>query len=238
MSNQKFYTYAHYKADSGEIFYIGKGTKRRAYIPHSRSALWESVVEKHGFRVEIIERFDSEQEALDHEVFLIAKFRSLGADLCNITNGGEGVTSESWTPELRAMLSAAHKGKHISDETRKKMSESAKGRPMSPEAIEKTASFHRGRKRSQETIDKMSAALKGKGLGRKRSPESIEKVRLANLGSKRSDEQRAKMSASAKGSKKGPMTQEHKDKISQKRREYWAKVRLEKQLLQSTSDGK
>lgn len=233
MSNFKFYTYAHYKADTKEIFYIGKGSGKRAFLRYKRSVHWNSIVNKHGFKAEILALWETEKQALGHEKFLISTFRSMGFDLCNMTEGGDGVTSESWTPEMRARLSKSKLGRKASDETRRKMSASATGRPMSKEAIEKTAAFHRGRKRGEETLRKMSEALKGKNVGLIKSKEWLEKLAQANRGKKRSDESRAKMSAAAKGKKKKPQTEAHRMKISEKRKAYWQRVRDSKLLASS-----
>jgi hypothetical protein len=230
MSNFKFYTYAHYKADTKEIFYIGKGSGNRAFVKHKRSIHWNSIVDKHGLHVEILAKWETEDGALTHEKFLISTFRSMGFSLCNMTEGGDGITSESWTPELRQVLSKSRLGKKLSDETRKRMSISATGRPMSKEAIEKTAAFHRGRKRGEETLRKMSESLKGKNLGRVWSKESKDKISALHKGSKRSEESKAKMSAAAKGKKKKPQSDEHKRKISEKRKAYWVRWREEKAL--------
>lgn len=233
MSNFKFYTYAHYKADTKEIFYIGKGSGNRAFVKHKRSIHWNSIVSKHGLHVEILSKWSTEEDALTHEKFLISTFRSMGFSLCNMTEGGDGVTSESWTPELRQVLSKSRLGKKLSDETRKRMSISATGRPMSKEAIEKTAAFHRGRKRGEETLRKMSESLKGKNLGVKRPRDVVDKIAKILTGKKRSDETKAKMSASMNGIKKGPQSEEHKRKISEKRTAYWVRWREAKLLASS-----
>lgn len=230
MSNFKFYTYAHYKADTKEIFYIGKGSGKRAFLKYKRSAHWNSIVEKHGLLVEILARWQTEDQSLEHEKFLISTFRSMGFTLCNMTAGGDGVTSESWTPEMRARLSKSKLGTKLTDETRKRMSKSATGRPMSKEAIEKSAAFHRGRKRGEETIKKMSDALKGKNIGRFTSEETRAKLSKLHKGRKRSDETRLKMSVAALGKKKGPQSEEHRRKISEKRKAYWDRVRQDKAL--------
>lgn len=230
MSNFKFYTYAHYKADTKDIFYIGKGSGNRAFVKYKRSIHWNSIVDKHGLHVEILAKWESEKDALTHEKFLISTFRSMGFSLCNMTEGGDGITSESWTPELRQVLSQSRLGKKLSDETRKRMSISATGRPMSKEAIEKTASFHRGRKRSSETTRKMSESLKGKNLGIKRPKDVVDKIAKILTGKKRSDESRARMSVAAIGKKKRPQSKEHRMKISEKRKEYWKRWRDAKVL--------
>ena len=61
--DRMFYTYAHTKPD-GTIFYIGKGTKHRAWKTHRRNNHWKSIVQKYGsFNVEILANWKTEKEA-------------------------------------------------------------------------------------------------------------------------------------------------------------------------------
>ena len=86
-----FYVYIHKKKTTGEVFYVGKGRKFRAYQRHSRSRFWHSVVNHHGFDVEIVLRDVSESEAYLKEIELIALYgrrdKGLGP-LVNLTDGG------------------------------------------------------------------------------------------------------------------------------------------------------
>jgi hypothetical protein len=92
MMTNKYYTYIHYKADTLEPFYIGKGKKNRHKVKSDRNNYWNNVVAKHGFVSEILSVFNDEKNALEHEKFLIATFRSLGYKLVNLTDGGEGTS--------------------------------------------------------------------------------------------------------------------------------------------------
>jgi DNA invertase Pin-like site-specific DNA recombinase len=95
-------TYAHYKPD-GSMFYIGKGSIRRAYSKAGRNVVWNRTVEKHGgFKVEILGRWSTEQEAFDHEIFLIDTIKKMGTPLVNISDGGRGSTGFRHTDEHRA----------------------------------------------------------------------------------------------------------------------------------------
>ena len=93
-SENKFYVYIHRKADDDSIFYIGKGQGKRAYHQNSyhRSKLWHQTVFSHGLKVEIIESFHSEKDALSFERYLIASYRLLNQPLINKTNGGQGLS--------------------------------------------------------------------------------------------------------------------------------------------------
>jgi len=86
-----FYTYGHFRQDDGLCFYIGKGNGGRAYDKR-RSEYWKRTVAKHGIRIDILAHWDAEEEAFEHEKFLIKCFRDLGHPLANFTDGGEGAT--------------------------------------------------------------------------------------------------------------------------------------------------
>jgi len=132
----KIAVYAHYKPD-GSIFYIGKGTERRVYSRHSRSAYWKNVVSKYGYEPKILARFNCEKEAFEHEKFLISCLKDLGHPLVNLTNGGEGTSGLKWKKESREKLSNTRKGTKFSLETIKKIQQSKLGSKHSSETIKK-----------------------------------------------------------------------------------------------------
>jgi hypothetical protein len=92
------YVYIHAKRDTGEIFYVGKGIKKRAWVSEGRHPHWINTVKKHGYTAHILESFDNEQDAFGMERYLIASYRTLGAKLVNKTDGGEGVSGRVWKP--------------------------------------------------------------------------------------------------------------------------------------------
>lgn len=92
MSENNAYIYGHYKADTDELFYIGKGTGRRAWDKSKRNAHWHNVVNKHGYTVKILYEDLSEEDAYSMERKLILE---VGLEnLTNMTEGGLGMTSE------------------------------------------------------------------------------------------------------------------------------------------------
>jgi len=98
-------TYAHHKPDNS-IFYIGKGSAKRAHSSSGRNVVWNRIVKKHGgFKVQILAQWPTEQEAFDHEIFLIDTFRDMGCQLANIANGGFGSTGFRHTDEHKKNLS-------------------------------------------------------------------------------------------------------------------------------------
>jgi hypothetical protein len=141
----RFFIYQHKTADTGVVFYIGKGTLKkgtfeRAYVSKKRSKFWQAIVEKHGLVVEVLESFSTEAAAFDREKELIALHgrRADGGTLCNLTLGGDGACGVNVTPETRERLRAAvagekhpNWGKRLSTETCRKKSETMKASPHS-----------------------------------------------------------------------------------------------------------
>lgn len=85
-----YYTYAHFKKDTKEIFYIGKGIGKRLVRKDSRNKHWHNIVAKHGFFSMILSKWKTEKEAFDHEIFLIKCFKDLNLKLANQSSGGDG----------------------------------------------------------------------------------------------------------------------------------------------------
>jgi group I intron endonuclease len=162
-----FYTYAHSKPD-GSIFYIGKGAGDRAWQKENRNIHWHRTVAKFGYQVNILAKWDTENEAFDHEKFLISCFKSLKVKLVNMTNGGEGSAGYRWTNEQKAAFD-------ITGEKNPMF-----GKRHSQEAKDKIAAKATGRKLSEQTKAKLSSALKN----RKFSESHLEKLRIAGYGNK------------------------------------------------------
>jgi len=158
-----YYTYGHYKADSKELFYIGKGKGNRAHEKDSRSDFWRNIVGKHGYTVEIFADWPTEEDAFTHEKFLIECFRDLTV-LCNLTDGGDGCSGYVWTDEQKQKLklrTPPRKGAILSDEIKEKIRDAQKGikrKAHSKEHSEKISKSLAGKKKSAEHIEKMSKA--------------------------------------------------------------------------------
>jgi len=88
-----------------------------------RNNYWCKVVAKYGKpEVKILAEWDTEQEALQHEIELIKEYREQGLELCNLTDGGEGTSGYKHSAEHIQKNSQARIGKPIhSDEFKEKM---------------------------------------------------------------------------------------------------------------------
>jgi hypothetical protein len=138
----------------------------------------------------------------------IAHYRALGP-LTNIGAGGEGsFVRRPVTPEYRAKLSAAMKGKEFSPEHRANIAISAKKRGMPPSTEERRAKQAAALKdRPWSEARRAAEDCHPPGWASKRKPSSEwkrrppvteewrEKMRAAHLGKKASEETREKMRA-------------------------------------------
>ena len=152
-----YVVYRHINKLTGEVFYIGIGKdEKRPYSKSGRNIFWKRVVQKYGYLVEIINRNLLLSEAQEIEKKLIAEYgrRNLRMGrLCNLTDGGEGVSNPNKKTRLRMReaklgrrLSQSHKekvrqhliGRVVSEKTRQKIRESVLGgkHPMARKLID------------------------------------------------------------------------------------------------------
>jgi hypothetical protein len=211
-----------------DSFYLGSGKiLKRAILKYGEDA----------FEVTPIKWVESKVELDLEEIWFIAKYtKQYGKRMMyNITKGGDGVSSGSWTSGMRDAVSRAHKGKytwmkgkHHSEASRRKLSESATRRFLDPREREKIARTRRGTKQTSESNAKRSAALKGvpKSLEHRRKIGDAHRGRPSPLrGTHFTEEHRRRISISNMG-KPGPMlgkkhTLEARSKMSAAVKESW-----------------
>lgn len=164
------YTYVHTRKSDGAAFYVGKGTRRRAWSGSGRNQLWGRIAAKHGFDVKIIDEHISEGEALQREIELIALFKDMGVTLANMTGGGDGATHYDQLGPKNHMFGRTGERHHLF------------GKPRSEETKEKLRAANLGKKYSEETRRKVSENTPRYWLGKKMSPESRAKLSAATMG--------------------------------------------------------
>lgn len=105
--------YTHTRLDNNKVFYVGIGTKKRAFDRGSRNKYWYSVVNKHGYKVDITHEDVCWEEACSIEKYLIAFYGradlKLGT-LVNMTDGGDGTINKSEESKLRQLETAKING--------------------------------------------------------------------------------------------------------------------------------
>lgn len=181
--DNEFYTYVHIRLDTGKVFYVGKGKKDRFKSTNKRSNHWKNIVNKAGFLPKIVFFNLSEQSAFDTERSLISIYKSIGYDLVNKTNGGEGPSGMKHSEETKRKWSMAKKGKKLgsySEDHRYKISQGLKGRVVSLETRQKISEKTKEAMKNPDVKQKMSCAKLGK------------------LRPKHTDQTKLKMSISAK----------------------------------------
>lgn len=145
MIDRTFYIYLHRRDDTGEVFYVGKGTRtkkhqyQRASEASNRNVIWNRITAKTTYSIELVADFFIEEDCFDKERELISLYgkRVYGGLLSNLTDGGEGHAGLPKTAEtvekLRVASSGerhANWGKKLSAETCKRKSESMKASPL------------------------------------------------------------------------------------------------------------
>ena len=150
-------TYAHYKPD-GTMFYIGKGSVKRAYSRRGRNIVWNRTVDKYGdFKVKILSQWGNEDDAFNHEILLIDCLKELGIPLVNIASGGFGSKGFRHTDEHKAKLAQRMKEKNpMSDPlSRKRQRESLSIAMNRPEIKQKLSSSRLGMKFKESHIESL-----------------------------------------------------------------------------------
>lgn len=154
-----------------QVFYVGCGGayRPRNFTKGCRSKEWNDIVVKTGKPiVEICAQWGTQEEAWEHEIFLISYFKESGHPLVNKSNGGASNKGFKFSEESRAKQSLARIGKKPSKETREKLSKARLGKKQSVEIrakLSKSKIGERnpffGRTHSQQTKEKMKESLSG-----------------------------------------------------------------------------
>ena len=205
--------YAHYRNDTNTIFYVGLGKHKRSNSRRSRSQHWHNIVNKHGYRIDIIHEKLTYELAGQVEMHLIEFYGRKDFGLCHLVNrtdGGAGVSGiirvasqetrykmrtslkiSQNKPEFKEKISKIHKGKSLSVETRNLISIAGTNRIVSQETRDKISKLHTGSKRSDNTKDKMREASLKENL----SSDTIELMSRWQKGKPRSQEYKDKSNA-------------------------------------------
>lgn len=182
-NNNKRYIYFHKNLETNEVFYIGQGTRNRAYQTKGRNVFWCDYTKKYPNYQVIIKYTDLTLDIADLlEIKLISIYgrRILNeGSLTNITEGGKG------TLGFKGVLNPNFNRK-FTNHHRKKISNALKGKKHTKEHIEKNRLSHLGQKPHN--------------LGKKHSEHSKKKMRESALNRIVSDETKLKQSKKRKGS--------------------------------------
>ena len=106
--------YRHIREDKDEPFYIGIGSVNRAKSKHERNSIWNKIVAKTKYSIEILLECDTREEAMEKEKEFISLYGRKNINtgcLANMTNGGEGTVNVVFTEERKALMSNRYSGK-------------------------------------------------------------------------------------------------------------------------------
>ena len=190
-----YYVYCYIDPLTNEPFYIGKGTKDRAYS-HLTETIETTINKRKFYKIESIKKqqsmpiikflnfFEDESKAYEYETFLIKLYGRKGYDKNGILTN---ITIDSNPPNRKGIkLSEEHKNKL---RRRKSLDEIEKMKGRTP--------WNKGLTGVQQAWNK---DMKGNyPYLTKHTTESKEKLRQANLGKKKSDKTKQKMSENMKG---------------------------------------
>jgi hypothetical protein len=77
MKDKTYVVYLHVKKDTKDVFYVGIGSKRRAYSTNKRNSIWNNYYNKYGRDVIIVNKGLSYEDAIAIESELIHTFGRL-----------------------------------------------------------------------------------------------------------------------------------------------------------------
>jgi group I intron endonuclease len=184
------YLYRHIRLDKNEVFYIGIGTDddgkhKRAYDKKQRNRMWNSIIKKTDYEVEIM--LDDVPNKIIYEkekefIAIYGRRDNSSGTLCNMTDGGEGCLGFNHTEETRKRISESKKGiknpafglhrknKKTSEETKMKIREAHRGKfvgELNP---------YYGKKHSDEIRKKMSEIQKKIAKRGDKNPMSVKVI--------------------------------------------------------------
>jgi len=161
----EYYTYAYLRED-GTPYYIGKGKGFRLYVKKRIMPLPSKD------RIIYLKRNLTEQEAIKHEIYMIAVYgrKDNGTGILrNLTDGGEGTSGRVVSEEQKEIQSLKMSGvnhpfygKTASKEHKENISNALFGKKKSKEHIENLPQNKKGATRSQEFKEKRRQYMVGR----------------------------------------------------------------------------
>lgn len=187
------YVYVHKRLDTGQPFYVGKGSNNRATSKKDRNPHWHHIVAKAGYQSIIIQSGLTHKQALNAEKFTIAALRKV-YDLANLTDGGDGgnglkgskhpLFGKQRSAGTKAKISAslqgvsaggkAKKGIALTNAHKQAISNGLKGKPKSAEHVASVSAANKATTKNKQPRKPLSDATKAKiSLAQKGKPKPM-----------------------------------------------------------------
>lgn len=115
-----FYVYEWFIVGTGEIIYVGKGTRLR-YKVRKHNKIFNEMIKRFPCDSRIVKEFETEKEAFEYEYEHVKELQAKGECVCNLIDGGKGGTTNWWNDERRKEYSERNVMK--SEKQRQRMSE-------------------------------------------------------------------------------------------------------------------
>lgn len=197
---QRYYVYIWFLADSGEVFYVGKGSGNRVTSLKDRNRHFLNIRRKCKCDYRIVRYFDTEEEAYRYELELGKEYKAKGQAWCCYVLGK---TDKYLSGEVKKKISASlkgstpwNKGKKMPESYKQKLSEAKKGKKQSAETKRRRSMSLLGHEVTEQTKRKISDAMQGEKnhmYGKKQSQETIMKRAAKLKGRKVSEVTRQKI---------------------------------------------
>lgn len=117
-----YYIYEYFEVNTGNIFYVGSGSKNRLFDNHSRSKEFQRIAALRNVAVRVYMKDLSREEVIRIETSRIAELKELGEPLVN-----KALKGTIPKPSISANLKKSYSGqkKEFKDEHRRHLQESA-----------------------------------------------------------------------------------------------------------------
>ena len=173
-----FYTYVHARpdtTDSSGVFYVGKGRGKRFRALPARNRYHGFVLAKYGAENVLTGKIEcsSDDIAFELERGLIKCLRRAGAQLTNMTDGGDGTSGHVVTEEGLARRSEGMKARWADPEERERLRASIRAANIESWADPETHANHaKALKGHRKTMTPEAVEARRKNLEKARTPEA------------------------------------------------------------------
>lgn len=165
-----YYVYEWFIKNTGEIFYVGKGTGNRKDDLRKRNEYFMNIYNKYECENRIVKTFEVEQDAFDYEISLIRERRAENQAKANFHEGGLGGDVWKYAPqdkkdlfiekmkEVNGRRCGTEQFKKQASENMKKRYESEEERVRHSAKVREVWSDEELRRRHSETIKQSQTA--------------------------------------------------------------------------------